>query len=341
MNEAVNKPAWRRKRDEGVAMIFALALLLVFTLLGTAYVGYMSLEQDKARFHVREARARNLAAGGVNAAIGEIQAALRRGQSPDSVYLFRLPIYLREGGQPEEKPQDVEVHVSDESSRLNPNCLPDDALRALGLSAEEVRRLRGLLPENGVAGGGRRWLASVDELLSRDIVSAETFRNLPVHLLTVHSAADPANPRGIINLNSAPPEVLAIIFNISNEETQTLAVKRPFTSWEDVVRKVGREPATYNIRPGVAAPREMPELLALNSRCFRLEADSRVRPTKSRQLGVRSTVSAVVAFGDGGEYEVLYWSKRPSEGIEFPPPEETAASAEIASEDAGAAESTK
>jgi type II secretory pathway component PulK len=300
----------------------------------------MGLEQEKARFHVREARARNLAAGGLNAAIGEIQAALRRGQTPAPSYSFLLPIYLREDGQLVEVSQEVEVRVHDESSRLNPNSLPDEALRALGLSAEEVRNLRERLPENGAPGGGRRWLASVDELLARGIVSAETFRNLPVHLLTVHSTGHPANPQGTVNLNSAPAEALAIIFNVSTEEAQSLAVKRPFTSWEDVVRKVGREPATYNIRPGVAAPREMPAALALQSRSFRLEGSARVRPTGSRQLGVRSTVSAVVTFGDGGDYEVLYWSKRPSEGIEFPPPE-VAEPTGAASAETDAAETTE
>lgn len=69
---------WHSKTEtanHGAALITALTLLFVFSLLGIAYVDYMSITLDNTRYEQRVLRARALASGGIQAGIGELQAA--------------------------------------------------------------------------------------------------------------------------------------------------------------------------------------------------------------------------------------------------------------------------
>lgn len=303
------------RRNEGVALITALAMLLIFTILGTAYVGFMSIEQDNARYEGQQVHARHLARGGLHAAIGEIQAALQAGNRPQEEYEFQIPVYLRVAGALTAHPQTVHVSVLDESGRINVNHAPRQVLEALGFDRRIVRKLKGGLPAPGEPStSDRRWLASVHELRSRGFLGAKAFKALDKDILTVYTVEDPGNPTGFINLNSAPAPVLAAVFNISPEEAETLTHARPFSSWEDAVAKTGRDPGTYNVQPSLQAPRAMPAELALDSKCYRLVSSAaRVKTRGTQGHHSRAVVEAVVIIKGSGDYEFRFWSEVPGE----------------------------
>ena len=314
-----------RRGSQGVALLTALVMLVLFSMLGTAYIKYMSIDIDTAKYQRREVRARHLAIGGINAAIGKISAQLKRGETPTGAYDFQLPVVIFKRDDLEYLGQDIHVDVSDESSRINVNHAPLEVLEALGIERGIVRQLKSRLPRQGErANTNRRWLASVQELLSRDFLTADEYLALNTELLTVHTVADQARPAGYINLNSTSPEALSALLGIDPENASALAEQRPFTSWNDVIAKSGKEARTYNVRPSVLAPNTMPSELSLASRCFRLKSQARIGLEVSGDRSVTSIVEAVVVFDDGGDYQIQFWSKTPSEFLEYVPPVEEA-----------------
>lgn len=299
--------------NEGVALITALAMLMVFSLLGTGYVSYMSIEQERSHFELRKMRAQHLAVGGVNAAIGEIRTAIRSGSAPAESYTFEIPIYIRDVEAPEGLsgvPQKVTVKVRDEAARVNLNHAPRELLEALGMERSQVRALKNSLPKGSVQGATeRRWLARVDGLRSRGILETQEYRALDKDILTVYSAADQDDPAAFLNLNTASPKVLAAVFNMTGAEAQALAAKRPFNSWSDVVVKTGRDPSTYNVRPAATAPHTMPRELALRSTCFYIVCDAAVEPYGTRGPRAQAWAEAVVVFKNDGTHEIRHWSE--------------------------------
>jgi hypothetical protein len=91
------------------------------------------------------------------------------------------------------------------------------------------------------------------------------------------------------------------------EEAQSLAQKRPFANWADVLQKVGREPATFNLDVPRFAPREMPGAVAFGSRCFRLRSTVALNMPGGAHRPAYAGVEAVVAFGLDGRYTIRYW----------------------------------
>ncbi len=293
-----NGPGQNTKR--GMALVAAIGLLVIFAALGTAYIGYMALEFDEAGVRLHEVRARKLAEAGVYAAIGEAQAAIARGEAPKPEYPIALAAYRQEATGQGVYPQTVHVRVSDESARVNLNYAPAALLRALGLPENAAKAI-----EDYRASG--KSLASLDALRSEGLVNAATMQSLPRDLLTVYTGSDPRQPHSYLNLNSAPDPVLAAIFGISVEEAAALAAKRPFTSWEDAIQKVAREPSTFNVPAPQYASRDMPGTLALSSRCFRMTSLVEMDMPGGTGRPVHAGVEAVVALLEDGTYAIRYW----------------------------------
>jgi type II secretory pathway component PulK len=264
----------------------------------------MAIEHDEARFETRKARARMLAEGGFNAAIGEIQAALARGEAPADRYEFKLPIYVYRAQGNEVFPQAIEVKIGDESARINLNHAPLGVLTSVGFDPAPARALIASLPGNGKSGA---WLTSLDELRTRKILTPEEFSSLDKELFTVYSATDPASPRAFLNLNTMSARALAAVFNIPKDEAAELAQKRPFADWRDVVGKTGRDPSTYNIKPPSQDGNQLPDALSLTSRAFHITCSAIVE-SESRRRNVRYPVEAVVLFLDNGNYIVRHWA---------------------------------
>lgn len=305
----------RKRGQEGMALIAALSMLALFALLGSAYVGYMSAEFDTTRYELRNLHAKQIAAAGVHAGIGALQQAIQDGEGIGESYSFEIPIYNQ---QLEADIQQVVVNVLDESSRINLNLAPREVLEAIGFERSQVRDLKRMLPRPDATGDdAARWLTSLGDLRARGVIGPDTISGLDPNLITFVSA-NPASAEGYLNLNTAPPGVLAAVLNTTLEEAQAIAEKRPFSDWGDVVNKAGKPETTFNIAP--ETPGEMPAAITLNSRTFRLESIVEVPVHRSGARAIRHRVEAVVALRSGGQYEMLYWREQTgrSEEIESP-----------------------
>jgi type II secretory pathway component PulK len=319
------------RKNDGVALLTVLAMMLIFVMLGTAYVRYMSIEVDKARYELLDVRSQNLASGGIHAVIGEVNKVMESGGAIRSEYTFPLPVYRFEGGERVEYPQTVRVRLADESGRVNLNYATPELLMALGMTEANIAALK-----RSVSGNGKhpRWLVSVDELRTRNIMDGQEFGGLNKDLFTVFTAENPDDPKGYININSASVEVLSALFNIDAAEAQTLAAKRPFQSWEEAVTKLGREPSTFNTSNREYGGRTMPSELSLDTHCYRIisEVAMVVEPSTSSK-GLHRAVEAVVLFDDDGNDTVRYWNEHPGDAVYAAKPlnasEDASASGEV------------
>ena len=79
----------RREKKRGAALIFAISLLALFSLLGSIFVKNMSLHLVEANLTVNGLRAKNLATAGVQSAIADLSRALENG---DTAALLANPI---------------------------------------------------------------------------------------------------------------------------------------------------------------------------------------------------------------------------------------------------------
>ena len=304
----------RNRNERGVALLFSLGIIVFFAMLGAAYIGYMNNAYDAARFEVNQSRVRGVAEAGIHAAIAEIQSALADGGQPASVYTFEPAVYRHEqAGRVAYAQKEVTVSVADEMARVNLNHAPQAVLEALGFEAEAAAAMVKSRPR---AAGKGRFLNTVDDMVARELVTQRAHYDLreagTLNDLTVYTAIDPASPKGFVNINTASPRVLGAIVAVDETEAETIAGKRPFASWEDVLTGVGREPTTFNVRHTQIGSRNMPEALTLSSRCFRLTAEATVDfPGLRRSL--KSATEAVVIFDENGHARVRFWNTRPTE----------------------------
>jgi len=294
----------KRRENRGMALIGAIGLMVVFLMLGTAYVAYMAIEHDTTDYDVHQTRARQLAVGGIHAAAGEIAAALEAGDAVEGPYRFQLAAYRQEAGGLGAYEQDVQVSVSDESARVNINYAPPLVLRALGIPEDDVDALVAYRAQEG------NGLASVDALLTRDLMNPQDFDRLDTDLFTVYTVSDPRQPHSWLNVNTAPPRVLSAIFAINLDEARTLAAKRPFRDWRDVLQKVGREPTSFNVEVPQFAPRDMPRGLTLTSRSYRLRSEVVLDMPGLGGRSARAGIEAVVYFHENGDHAIRYWNPR-------------------------------
>jgi DNA uptake protein ComE-like DNA-binding protein len=305
----------------GAALILAISLLALFSTLGTLYVSRMGIEVSRVNQELREARARQLAVAWVHAALGDLERALSAGQ-PQQVtgrpLTYEFPAY---GGvfdgvgitleTLERRASRVEVTITDESGKANPNHLPASVLqRVLGVDGATARRVAGSLPREGSTDG--QWLDSIDALRTRGLLDDAQFAALDRDLLTVYTVPDPAQPRESLNLNAAAPAVLAAIVDVPLEAAEAIAARRPFRNLDGLAAAAGKDAATFNIKPDPANPLGLPAPLALRSRCFRIVSRALYGLEAGSHEYGRTTgeVDAVVVFDDDGNPQFVRWVAR-------------------------------
>ncbi|MFO7976063.1 MAG: type II secretion system protein GspK [Candidatus Hydrogenedentota bacterium] len=302
-----------KTKERGAALLFALGMLGIFAALGTAYVTYMALEQQRSYDYVSEVRARQLAERGIWATVGDIQTALAKGEMP--VVGIReeelFPVYRGVSNNvPEEwqrRDGRVVVSVEDESAKLNINHAPTRVLQAmLGIDGRKARAIRRRLPRPGEAPTkNQSWFTSVDGLVARGFLTREALNELePQSLLTAHSVADNRNPQGFINVNTAPKEVLAAVFDAEvAERIVTARAQEPVEDFAGLLEATEADPATFNL--SVPADGTAPPEIAFESRSFRIVCEAKARKAGDVRAGCR--VEAVVVLSDTGNAEITYW----------------------------------
>jgi type II secretory pathway component PulK len=316
MNGYLRSISAQCRGNRGVVLVFALGTVVVFMLLGSAYVSSMGIAYKDTRYEVHRRQAASIAESGIHATIAEIQNALRSDHAPQAAYRHTANVYRQEQDGLADYPQVVDVTVVDEMARINVNHVPAEVFIALGVPEDKAEAIVASRP--GRSRGGR-YLGAVDDLVTRGLITprerGELAASGALGDLTVYTVADMDAPRAFINLNTAPASVIAAVFGIDAGEAQRITdarAARPFDSWEAVLRAVSREPHTFNIRPIRVGSREMPEALALSSRCFRLYAETVVSFTGMELGSMRAAVEAIVIFDENNEPHIRYWNERPA-----------------------------
>ncbi len=299
------------KRNSGAALLTALGLLVIFAMLGTAYLKYMTIEEQRVSMELRNLSSRYAAKGGVEAAIASIQSALLSGDAvPGELEDLVLGVYMKNTQEPgeilerENRSASAKVTIMDECARLNINHADASVLReAMGLSGANARAIaQSVMPQSG----GPQWFASVDELSSRGLFGDDTdevFAGIDRNLLTVYTAADPSYPTSYINVNSAEPEVLAAVLDVPLETAEAISKEDGFSSVAQLEVAAGKSADSFRL-PATA--------LCFKSRCFRIVSEgsfSSIDVLGNPYRTSNSRVEAVVLFDGMGNYKVRFWSE--------------------------------
>ena len=291
---------------DGVALIFAISLLMIFSVLGAGYVTFMTIELDEANYTVHETRSRVLAKAGANIAAGRLQDALASGTVEDVLgnMTLDLPTYdLMQGDeftQRDDRTARVEIRIADESGKVNLNHAPASVLRhVLGVEGATARAISGH-PRSGEGS----WFVGVEDLRDLNLLTAEEFAAVDRSLVTTLTVVDHDSPAGYLNINSASAEVLAAVLGITRESAEQVRVQRPFTDLASLAEASGKDPATFNLKP--AADGALPVALATESRCFRIGVKSNYSRADG-SMTVSSHLDAVILFDGDGGYEFIHW----------------------------------
>ena len=319
------KAATRRGDCQGSALIFAIGLLFVFSLFGAAYVRFGYLELDRSNADLGLLRAEQAAAGGVQAALGHLRAAEEAGQVKMFLgieNLYSFPVYKKtlgaEAGENTGFPEgagmsavdnrsaQAKVVVTDESAKVNLNHAPASVLQAiLGVDGPTARAITAGLPRAEAPGPGG-WLLDLNDLVTRGLLTPEQLAHINPALVTTMSVADHAAPHSYLNVNGAPPQVLAAVLNIPQVEAEALAQRGPFDSLTALAEAAGKGADTFNLPAGPDGN----TALAFGPASFRITSSgtyAQLTAAGGEQSVVTSQVEAVVHRIEAGAYEIVYW----------------------------------
>jgi len=318
---------YRDSNASGVALLAALGFLFLFAVLGVAYADYMMTVWSRTQVDAGVLQSRVLARSGAQAAVGRLQDALSKNAvrsvldgGPGQI---EIPVYKPDRNDPsgfsvrENQRATVKIAITDESGKINLNHATPRVLQAvLGVDGETARKIRSSTPVPANPQQGA-WFTSVDDLVTRGLMSPEAFARVDKQLVTVYSVADHAEAAAFLNVNAASPAVLAAILDVTPEAAQAIAAKRPFNSMADLAAAAGKDPMTFNLRPaGDPTAGAPPVELGFESRCFRVVSEATVAEVRVDQSEGRksdSRAEAVVVFGPNGARDITYWSENPQQ----------------------------
>ncbi len=322
------------KDIRGAALLFAVVMLALLSTLGTMYVRHMYIEMERTDFSVRQSRARQLSVAGINAALGDLVQALQAGQEMQIVAqprTYTFPTYKKGPTSAglglthmDTRRAEATVTVTDESGKVNLNHAPASVLQAvLGVDGATARRITSSLPRNDAHKNNadeaqKQWLLSIDDLLTRGLLSKAQFDALDRSLITTYSVTDHDDPSHYLNINTAPVEVMAAILDIPIEAAKQVVVRRPFKTFAALVAVSGKDPMTFNIKPDAATPEKLPAPLALQSRCFHLTSTAEYAYLSGETAYNTTTahVDTLVSIPEYGQPEILRWRTDSQEQIQ-------------------------
>ncbi len=309
---ALERPLRQPGERTGAALVLAISLLALFSMLGTLYVRHMSIEMDRTDYGLRQARAQAAAQGGLQAALGNLRRAYDAGQAGQILgkpreYGFTTYDGFWNGEEValaanEDREAGSAVAIGDESGKLNINHAPAPVLQAvLGIDADTAKKIVRRVQGHGKA--GPKWLLSVDGLRSRGLVTEEQFAQIDRALLTTYSVVDHAHPVRYLNANQAPLAVLAAVTGLEGEALDRVAKGRPYRTIDAFLAAVGLAPDALPVEPAA---------LRFDSRCFRIVSRGHYKKTAGERVLDETTSRAetVLLFDDSSDFSVLFWSGR-------------------------------
>jgi type II secretory pathway component PulK len=318
--------------ERGAALILALAMLALMTVMGTYYVRFMSNELDAAQFDEARLRARLAAESGIEAALAELTRARDQGQThfvTGEQHRYTLPVYrFMAGGsgrgfdEDANRSMEAVVTIEDENSKINLNTAPAPVIAAaLGVDLEIAQaivasqprqtevRAASLRPANA-EGKELRWLHTLDDLRDGELLSPEQFAAMDTALVTTFSALPFTDDTGTLNVNTAPAPVLTAALGLTAESSAQLIEYRRNKPFRDPVgvqvitfRKAENFPLNLESAKG--------EALAVSSRVFRLVSEGayvHVGTGGEPRQRAYARAEAVVRFHDDGTASIIYWN---------------------------------
>lgn len=321
----------RMKNQRGAALLFAISVLAIFSTLGMLYVRHMELELADADINLREKRARQLAAAGVEcAAAGLQQFVLNPAKRPVELgkpYVVELPTYrsIVTGESGVEAPPmgaprlaEITFAIYDESGKINLNHAPASVLQqVMDVPGDVARTIAASVPRlPGTKNAS--WFLELDQLVARELVNpAEVDLDALGNLITTYSVLDHADPAGYLNVNVAAPEVLGPVLDLTPEQASQVVAQGPFAGADALAKAVAEA------RGAPVDTVTLDDSLGFQSRCFRvvcqgryarfvneaLYRESSAEDKRSFLMNVAvSRVEAVLLFAPDGSYEVIHWN---------------------------------
>lgn len=108
------------KGRSGAALFIALAFLSLFSLLGAAYIRYMSIESDINTRRLNSIRARHYAIAGVHSAAGDIWKWAQEHQTPETQNVYSYGVYGGRPGSHEDCPIPLDTHTAEVRVSVEP-----------------------------------------------------------------------------------------------------------------------------------------------------------------------------------------------------------------------------
>ncbi len=309
----------------GVALITAIALLAMFTTLGAIWFHEMTTDNANTDFTLAKTRAQLYANAGVYARLADLHADLDSATT-GTVQLderkLRLPVYA--GGVADGELQlharyrsRITVTVTDENARININHAPPKVLRRLlGVDGRTARAIRASLPLPSAEGtANKRWLTSIDELVTRGFMTPKQLNAVNADLITVYTVTDASNPRRFINVNTASAPALQAVLDLRPQQATRVVEARPFFTVGELVNAAGKEVSLFNTRPAESTNDGLPPELTFKSSCFRIVAESELLRILAGTIEPitesRARTEAIVQFDTNGRPHIQYWSEKP------------------------------
>ena len=247
------------KSNTGVALIIAVSLLGIFSLLGMYYVRSSEIDLKRVSLLLDDLRVREYTRAGLNVVLTEIEKRWGNGTIEELIskgeFQVDVPYYISiyKGDRKVELDVSDTVRVSvrikvyDESGKVNINLVPVSVIqKILKVDGETARRLKS---EFDLQSGGR-WLYVLDEIYSKgvspDNISLEDINKS----LSTWNAGSPDNPIPYLNVNKASSDVLKAVFNLNDAEVEKVISARPFESLEELINLIGKDPSSFNIKIG-------------------------------------------------------------------------------------------
>ena len=330
MEHTANKAGTDSRGERGAALLLALALLGLMTIMGTYYVRFMSLEVRTTQYDEAQTRARLAAESGIEAALAALTRAHDEGQTHFSTaqpHTYTLPVYRYVAGGSgrgfdvdENREAQAVVTVQDENSKINLNTAPAPVIaEVLGVEPETAEAIVASQPrQTGVhtaslrptnaEGEELQWLYTLDDLKARGLVTPEQFAAIDRSLVTTFSALPFTDTAEQVNINTSPPAVLAAAIGVPLEQGEKIAERRPFQSLPAFLGASGKLRAEDF---ALGATGDKRSAFTTQSRVFRLVSEGHyihhgLGNTALQEA--RAYVEAIVRFNDDGAAATLYWN---------------------------------